>query len=560
MKSFAFLGHGWGVFIVLILSFWAIQPLLINGFFPIHDDTQVARVFEMGKALNDGMFPVRWVSDLGYGYGYPLFNFYAPLAYYAGGFFTLLGFDTLLATKIMMGLGILFSGIFMYFLAREFWGEIGGIISGLFYVYAPYHALDIYVRGAVGEFWAYAFIPLMTLGFYKVFQKRVWKWAVVGSIGYSGVILSHNLTALMISPFLITLMIILSYFSYRRDKNILTTYYLLLTAALGLAIAAFYWIPALFEMRFTNIFSQIGGGADFRDHFVCAQQLWESHWGFGGSTPGCVDGLSFKIGKLHIIASLFAFIGGVYIFKKDRLRSIIVFSFFLFFLFSLFMALEISRPVWEAISPMAFLQYPWRFLLLVSFFSSILAGLLSLLFQRSPKRGLFATGLILLLLYFNLKLFTPQTVFSKVHSDYTNKPYLNWTTSKISDEYMPQGFKKPKTKEEIPKTPIEIIRGESTVEDIHARTGRMSATVKIQKEATLRFNIAYFPAWKIFLDGEITNFIIGNDGVYVVISKGNHLIEAKFNQTPIEQLSNIASIIGVLLLFTGIIYTGRKSV
>jgi uncharacterized membrane protein len=68
--------------IIIVLSFFAIKPLFHPGFFPIHDDTQVARVFEMTKSLQAGMFPVRWVSDLGYGLGYPIFNFYAPLSYY----------------------------------------------------------------------------------------------------------------------------------------------------------------------------------------------------------------------------------------------------------------------------------------------------------------------------------------------------------------------------------------------------------------------------------------------------------------------------------------------
>ncbi len=149
-----FLKKHYGLFIVLILSFWAIHPLFISGFFPMHDDTQVARVFEMGKMLERGMFPVRWVPDLGYGYGYPIFNFYAPLAYYIGGFFMFLGFDALLATKIMMALGVILAGIFMYLLTREFFGELGGIVAGLFYIYAPYHAVDIYVRGDVAEFWA----------------------------------------------------------------------------------------------------------------------------------------------------------------------------------------------------------------------------------------------------------------------------------------------------------------------------------------------------------------------------------------------------------------------
>ena len=117
------------IFIVLMLSFFSVKHLLMPGFFPIHDDTQVARVYEMGKALSDGMFPVRWVSDLGYGYGYPIFNFYAPLAYYVGGFFNVLGFDALVSTKIMMIIGIILSGVFMYLLARELWGEIGALIS-----------------------------------------------------------------------------------------------------------------------------------------------------------------------------------------------------------------------------------------------------------------------------------------------------------------------------------------------------------------------------------------------------------------------------------------------
>ena len=159
----------WGVFFILFLSIFSVVPFFNSGFFPMHDDAQVARVFEMGKALKDGIFPVRWVSGLGYGYGYPIFNFYAPLSYYFGGFINTSGFDALVSTKIMMVFGIIMAGAFMYLLAREFWGEIGGIISALFYIYAPYHAVDIYVRGDVSEFYAYAFIPLMFLGFYKVF-------------------------------------------------------------------------------------------------------------------------------------------------------------------------------------------------------------------------------------------------------------------------------------------------------------------------------------------------------------------------------------------------------
>src|SRR3990167_10206008 len=108
MKYFKYLM----IVLILLLSFWAVSPFFTSGFFPIHDNTQVQRVYEMGKSLSAGMFPVRWVADLGFGYGYPIFNFYAPMSYYFGTFFYLLGFNALLATKIMMVAGILISGVF----------------------------------------------------------------------------------------------------------------------------------------------------------------------------------------------------------------------------------------------------------------------------------------------------------------------------------------------------------------------------------------------------------------------------------------------------------------
>ncbi|MDO8659113.1 MAG: hypothetical protein Q7K54_00760 [Candidatus Parcubacteria bacterium] len=444
----SFFKKNYGLFIVLILSFWAIQPFFMQGFFPIHDNTQVARVYEMGKMLREGVFPVRWVPDLGYGYGYPIFNFYAPLAYYVGAAFMFLGFDALIATKLMMVLGVVLAGIFMYFLARKFFGEFGGIVSGLFYLYAPFHAVDIYVRGDVAEFWAYAFIPLAFLGIYK-------KNILIGTIGFAGLILSHNLTAMMVTPFLLIAVLLNCYIAFKNKKSFIANSSSLIIL-FGLTTAAFYWIPALLEMKNTNVLSQIGGGADFRDHFVCIGQLWDSLWGFGGSTLGCVDGLSFKIGKLHILLSIAAFILMLCAKKiRKNKNGVVIFISFLGLLISVFFMLEISSPAWETIPAMAFFQYPWRFLILASFFSSLLAGsVVSLSRQFSIKPYLIVPPLVFFLLFFNLKLFTPQTILSRTAADYTSESTLKWTVSKISDEYLPSDFKKPKSEYEVFKKPL----------------------------------------------------------------------------------------------------------
>lgn len=560
------------IFIILVLSFFSIKPLLMSGFFPIHDDTQVARVYEMGKALSDGMFPVRWVSDLGYGYGYPIFNFYAPLAYYLGGTINALGFDALVSTKIMMGIGILLSGIFMYLLAKELWGKIGGLMSSLFYMYAPYHAVDIYVRGDVAEFWAYSFIPLAFYGILKASEENKWIYVVLGSLGYAGIILSHNLTAMMVTPFLI-LFIVFLFFKKTKEKQT-GVYYPLSVLLIGIGLSAFYSLPALFEMKFTNVLSQIGGGADFRDHFVCAAQLWQSPWGFGGSAAGCIDGISFKIGKLHIMFSLVAIVLLIIslqyrklknLFSKSDQQTIIaIFSVFAFVI-SIFLTLEISKPIWEAIPAMAFFQFPWRFLLLISFFSSILAGFIFWFFEKSVKIKnqrvalyMFSAITIFVLIFFNTRLFVPQTTLQKNNDDYTSQDVLKWNTSKISDEYMPKNFKIPASENEVVRNKIQVSENQADVLYLVSDTKSLHASIKASDKAIIYINTAYFPGWNIFIDNKRSDFNVINKGISLFIPKGDHSVDMLFAQTPIEKFGDSLSLASLFLLVAGIILSMKK--
>jgi len=564
-----FLKKNYGILIVLILSFWAIKPFFAMGFFPMHDDTQVARVFEMGKVLKGGIFPVRWVPDLGYGYGYPIFNFYAPLAYYVGGLFMLLGFDALMATKIMMALGIVLAGVFMYLLSREFFGEYGGVLSGLFYIYDPYHAVNIYVRGDVAEFWAYAFLPLMFLGFYKVFRKSN-VLGIFGSLGFAGIILSHNLSAFMITPFLLIFCLLLIYYSEKRAR-LHTTLSLLFYAFLGLTISGFYWIPVFLEMKYTNVLSQVGGGADFKDHFVCLGQLWTGTWGYGGSTIGCNDGLSFMVGKYHIVLSAFLFLLAIFIlfsrkylnlFAKDKFKLIAIVISFVAFLISIFLTLEISKPIWELFSPMAFIQYPWRYLLLSAFFSSFISGAIIWVFgkfilNRTLNFILVAT-LCVWIVFVSAKFFVPQMYLPNTSADYTNNYTLQWTTSLISDEYLPKNFKKPKNAGQIANF-SNLNSKNLKIMEFTRKTQELNLDLLVYKNTNLVLPLAYFPAWKGTLDGNAIALIQDPQGILVALPKGNHSLKLTFASTVPEIVGNILSVAGILVLFIGIIQSRKKN-
>ncbi len=550
---------------VLVLSYWAFRPLIIPGFFPIHDDTQVARVFEMTKSLRDGMFPVRWVSDLGYGYGYPIFNFYAPLVYYVGALFQLLSFDALIATKLMMGMGIILSGIFMYLLGKEFWGKLGGIVSAAFYLYAPYHAVDIYVRGDTAEFWAYALIPLVFLGFYKVFKSRgSYSWIVIGSLSYAGVILSHNLTAMMITPFLLSAVLIMIAVSYRR-KDRKTVISLLVSLGLGLLLSAFYFIPALAEQGYTNVLSQIGGGADYKDHFVCLSQLWQSPWGFGGSAPGCFDGISFMIGKVQIFTTLAVLVLTFILAKKKKESNAvkIVILCFLGLVASTLLTLSISKPLWDHVALMAFLQYPWRFLIFISFFSSLLAGgmvyLSKSLISNKWIQYLVAASLIGAILIINIKFFSPQYIKNITADSYTNDKTLKWTTSKISDEYMPKNFLKPKSENDVVVSKVTFNSNDVKIKSSYQSTRNIMLDMEVFKQTKIHFNIAYFPSWRLTVDGNSKGSIV-NRGYDVVIPTGHHRVEMKFVESTPQMLSDLLTVSGLAVLIIGIILGRRKTI
>lgn len=541
------------IFILLALSIFAVFPLFQSGFFNIHDDAQIQRVFEMRTALVDGMFPVRWVPDLGYGYGYPIFNFYGPLPYYIGAIFTFLGLNSLIATKIMLFIPVVGSGFSMYFLAKEFWGKIGGLVSGIFYLYAPYHALDLYVRGDVGEVYGYLFIPIIFYSLWKYYKAQEYIFIVLGSLAFAGVIASHNLSALMITPFVILGAVLLSI-----DKK---TLLILLIPIIGILVASFYWFPTLLEMNYTNVLSTIGGKAYFGDHFVCVRQFWDSPWMFGGSIPGCIDGLSFRLGKLHILFVGLSVFCSIFLIKKEKLKGLILTSSVISFFGVMFLMIKESKLLWE-IPYMDFFQYPWRFLLLASFFSSFVAGSVIFVISKFETKKNIAP---LLLVYSIIlispivlygKLFVPQNYLSKTSEDYTNSHNLTWTTSKISDEYLPKSFK-------TPEAPSEIIKDKITGKNIEvtglsSKTNRLSAQINSTGNNEIILHTPFFPAWNYYVNGKKIEVNEDRDGVSLMIPDGENKLLAKFEQTHVEILGNVLSLSGILLLVAGIIYAKRK--
>jgi hypothetical protein len=547
------------IVVVIALSIPMIIPFFMSGFFSFHDDTQVPRVYLMWNSLSDGMFPVRWVTDLGYGYGYPIFNFYAPFPYYVGAIFNFVLQDSLLATKAMFVIALIGSGISMYFLAQKFFGKLPAITAAVVYMYFPYHAVNTYVRGNISELYSYVFIPLFFLAWFGLYyaQKKseYYLYGIVISVSYALIVISHNLSAYM-TAFFALLLFIPSVILVKHKKSFLT--YLIAGGVLACLLSAFYWIPVITEMKYTDVNSQLGGGSNVFDHFICINQFWNSPWGYTGSVPGCIDGMTFRLGKGNILVGIVSLvIAFYYVFFRKRKEIFIVLSAIVGIFISLFMMTEYSTLVWKVIPGIEYLQFPWRFLNYFALFLAFIVGSAVYYSGKLHKYFLYAffTCTVLLTIFINGKLFLPQEIFPRDTSFYTNREYIGYEVTKKSDEYLPAGFLVLDNSSQIPSSIVsqtEQISVKVTEEKSHF----FSAEITAENEVRALINISYFPAWRVFINGEEQEVKKEIRGFSVVIPQGNSQVDIKYIQTTPQKLGNSLSLLG-LVCIVGIIYLKR---
>lgn len=572
--------------IVVFFAVLAGRSLLFErGYFNMHDDLQMMRQLQLEKCFSDGQIPCRWVPDMGYGFGFPLFNFYPPLPYLIGQIFRVVGYSFVDTAKLTFAFSFIVSGITMYFLSKEFFGKVGGVLSAVFYVWAPYHAVDVYVRGAMNEAWALAWFPLIFFTSYRLIKESAQnskQWIIWLTLSFAFLFLTHNLMVLIFTPFFAVWVLVHLWMNNAWNK----IPKLLLSGVWAVGIAAFFTLPAIFENKFTQVESQLQGYYDYTAHFVSINQLLFSRfWGYGPSVwVEADDKMSFQIGHLHWILSLVVglilaakAIGGIRkrgvtdTFKSDKVLTVTVFLFLLGW-FAAFMTHLRSIGIYQAIPPLGYIQFSWRFLTLVIFGLSFVVGYLPSIFHSKKKlfdfaflpfRFTIATLLIILVIILNWNYFKPEHGKLGALTDeqkFTGAAWELQQTAGIYD-YLPS------TAKEAPKGPqtvlAEIMEGEGALEKFSQGTFWGLFESKLTKDSKIRIGILNFPGWRVFIkengtSKELNTYVPEEERwgrMWVDIPSGDHLVYVQFFNTPIRTFSNIISVLAILAL---LVFSFRK--
>ena len=524
------------IFAVLI-SFFSVVSLLNPGLPPTHDgEYHVLRFYQFNKAFMDGNLYPRWAPDFNNGYGIPLFNFVYPLPNYVASFFHFLGFEFIESFKLNMISATLIGAVGMYLFARKYFGELGGVVSAVFYSFSPYHLLDIYVRGSVGEVWALGLAPALLWAYSSFFETRKKIFLVLSSIFLALLVFAHNILALIFFGFFVSYAIFLILRSRNIKSDLVNLGIIIFT---GLGLSSIFWLPALLETKYVvglQVF-------DPTAHFPAIYKLIYSSWGYGFSGTGVADQMSFQIG----IVNLFAFLGSVIVFYITKKR--ILLFFISMFIFSVFLITPASFWLWKNIPLISFVQFPWRFLSLSIFTVSFLAGSLvmhSLFKKRKNIQVFMAILLILASILFSINYAKAPFHHKREDQHYFTRSNFTDGTNSPGNSFNTRGFdnrlKKADNLVNLDQSEYKIISNESE---------KKVMETYIDDDKKIIANIAYFQGWTATVnDIKIPITPTGHGLIEFDLPKNKSRVEISFRDTVVRKVSKV--IFASSLIFLGL--------
>lgn len=480
-----------------LLSSWR---LIRPGYYSMQDDMHVFRLQQLTSCFDDGQIPCRHIQDGGFGYGYPLFNFYSPFFYTFSWLFTRLNFSIINSIKTTLVISNLIGIIGMFLLSQKlFKHKYIPLLATTFFTFFPYKATDMYVRGAFSELMAINFLPI-TLYFYHLYsQTQTKKNLFMATLLSVCLFTSHNLIALLSLPIII-FFIFWPTFKIKLKK--------IIPLILGLILSSSFLIPALIEKQYTTINTMTQGYFDYKAHFVTIKQLFfDRSWGYGASLWGPVDDMSFQVGipqwPLAILA-VFLYIKSK---RKTNPNTVLIFNLTGLCLGSLFMTHNQSTFIWRTIPFLKFFQFPWRFLSInlfsMSLLSSIIIKYIKPSLQKVTTTILIILTIILNINYFNEDIYYPhQTDQDKL----TTTEIIRQSGAGIGD-YWPN-FGQTIPKHFAPTSP-QSIQADTKISSYQKTSNKLKTIVNISQDSdTITLPLAYFPGWQLFIDDKQTNIII----------------------------------------------------
>jgi hypothetical protein len=354
-----------GPAIICSAAFVATTPDLIRGTSCGHDfDFHLASWFDARTAwTHNHVFYPHWAASPNYFAGEPRFVFYPPITWMLGAFFGMLlawhGVGQALTCSFLT-----LTGLCTRMLARQArLPEGAATLAGCAALFSGYSMFTAYERSAFGELAGGFWIPLLLYfvlrdrnpgagAFRRAFDGSAFLLALV----IAGAWLSNAPLGVMACYLLAAIALMVSLLERSWAPLLRSS----IAVTLGLVLSAIYLVPAAVEQRWVQIRQATDDpGLAIQNSFLFGRhadpnlelhdvELWR---------------VSFIATSMIAVALLCAFIA----WRRNRLpgRRSWWIALVLIPLAVLLLQLPFSLPVWNALPKLRFLQFPWRWLVVL---------------------------------------------------------------------------------------------------------------------------------------------------------------------------------------------------
>mgnify|MGYP001589076116 CR=1 FL=1 len=459
---------------------------------------------------------------------------------------------------------------------------IAAAFAATLFLFTPYRISQLYVRAAYGEFLATAFVPLAFLAMYN-------KNILLLAFSLAAMVMSHQPTAIIVAVPLA----LWALYNFLRTGQVRGLVHTGIAGLLAFGLSAFFTIPLIAESGLIRAARLSTGYFDFRAHFAELGQLIYSAWGYGVSMRGAGDGMSLQVGIINWVVILGTVVLVLYNYKalssRDRSdgvaishqhgiaepvpsgsgRRLLRFArndsegsprndnlniifFLIITVFGVGMATTASEPFWERFSVLGYIQYPWRFLLIVSFATSALGGLIFYnLYNRYKNYNRYSFLLLFIPILFNLKYLAPAAYMPAGTFNLNNPELARYNSPEnpffgVELGYFPIWVSEVNTDPNVKR--FTVIAGTAEVTATADFMTRQQARVEATQAATIRINTHYFPGWMATIDDGKTkktvvpayNNSLGN--MEINLTPGDYKLSLNLTQTPVRRFADYLSL------------------
>jgi hypothetical protein len=320
----------------------------------------------MDRLWAQGTLAPRWAESFYTGYGAPVFHYYASFSYYvATTLMRIFSLDPVNALRGIIILSVALSATGMYGFMRPMSSRLGGMLAAVTYVYSPYLLFtEPYSRGVYPELLAFALFPIILWVYSRLKESLSPGRLVVAAVMSALLVITHNLMALVLTGVLFTWLLWQIGFSSVRRGSL----WGLVALLMGVLLSAGFWLPVALEGSAVKLGNLTGvAELNYRNFFVPFADLFATNPRLDG---GAFNGLEHQLnlGLPQWLLALASVLGMVILLLRkavDHATRVLWVNSSFFALVALGCILLIStsgESLWSIITPLAYLQFPWRLL------------------------------------------------------------------------------------------------------------------------------------------------------------------------------------------------------